>query len=188
MAPVNPSIQLGDGGTGIITELNTFYVLNGNINFYGNFYYLINPRDHNGTSNLLGRRPTTQSLIYQVKSGGDINSVPDQYTVRVGANLKLDKWLLSAGFRNEGIPVHDLIGASNGSRRAGHNTSIEPGINYSMRKASVYAYVPVIISRKTRQGVSDKKETALWNDPAKVIFRQGGFANYLVFVGVQFKL
>ena len=40
---VNPSIQLGDGGTGIITELNTFYFLNtrNTISLYGNFYYLM---------------------------------------------------------------------------------------------------------------------------------------------------
>lgn len=188
LAPVNPSIQLGDGGTAIFTELNTFYVVNRNINFYGNFYYLINPRDHNGTSNLLGRKPTTQSLIYQVKAGNDINSVPDQYTIRAGANFKSNKWLFSAGLRNEGIPVHDLVGKSNGSRRGGHNTSIEPGIIYSVKKASVYTYIPIIISRKTRQSVADKKETVLWNDPNRIIFRQGGFANYLVFVGVQFKL
>lgn len=188
LAPVNPSIQLGDGGTGIITELNTFFVLSKKINLYGNFYYLINPREQNGTSNLLGRKPTTQALMYRVKAGGDINSVPDQYTLRAGADFKLDNWLFSAGLRHEGIPVYDLIGGSGGWRRPGHNTSVEPGIVYSMKKSSIYVYVPVIISRETKQSVADKKETELWNDPTKVIFGQGGFANYLVFVGVQFRL
>ena len=51
LAPVNGSIQLGDGGTGIITQLNTFYFLSKNISLYANLYYLINPRDHNGVLN-----------------------------------------------------------------------------------------------------------------------------------------
>ncbi len=40
LSAVNPSIQLGDGGTGIITELNLFYVLNAarTISFYGNLF------------------------------------------------------------------------------------------------------------------------------------------------------
>jgi hypothetical protein len=187
IAPVNQSIQLGDGGTGIITELNTFFVLSKKISLYGNFYYLINPREQNGTSNLLGRKPTTVSLMNQVKAGNDINSVPDQYTIRAGADFKLDKWLFSAGLRHEAIPVHDLVGGSGGSRRAGHNTSVEPGIVYSMKKSSLYIYVPVIISRETKQSEADKKESALY-DPPIVIFRSGGFADYLVFVGVQFRL
>ena len=185
LAPVNPSIQLGDGGTGIITELNTFYVVNRMVNFYGNFYYLINPRDQNGTSNLLGRIPTSADQKAQVKSGGSVNSVPDQYTIRIGANFKLKDWLMSIGLRNEGVPVHDLVGSSNGSRRAGHNTSIEPGIVYSMKRVSLYTYVPIIVSRKTRQSVTDKIESEILN---KMVYRQGGFANYLIFVGAQIKL
>ena len=185
LAPVNPSIQLGDGGTGIITELNTFYLINRSVILYGNFYYLVNPRDHNGTSNLLGRIPTSADAKAQVKSGGSVNSVPDQFTVRMGANFKLNDWLLSAGIRNEGIPLRDLVGHSNGSRRAGHNTSFEPGVVYSMKRVSLYAYVPVIISRKTRQGLTDKIESGILN---KVVYRQGGFADYLVFAGVQVKL
>ena len=185
LAAVNPSIQLGDGGTGMITELNTFYRLSRTVILYGNFYYLLNPRDQNGTSNLLGKIPSNADQKAQVRSGGSVNSVPDQFTMRAGVNYKFKDWLLSAGVRNEGIPVHDLIGGSNGSRRAGHNTSIEPGIVYSMKTISIYAYVPVIVSRKTRQSVTDKIESEILN---KIVYRQGGFANYLVFVGAQVKL
>ena len=167
--------------------MNTFFVLSKKINLYGNFYYLINPREQNGTSNLLGRKPTTLALMNQVKAGNDINGVPDQYTIRFGADFKLDKWLLSAGLRHEGIPVHDLIGGSGGFRRPGYNTSVEPGIVYSMKKSSIYMYVPVIISAKNKQSVAEKKESALY-DPPKEIFKTGGFADYLVFVGIQFRL
>jgi len=188
LAPVNPSIQLGDGGTGIITELNSFYVFNRTISLHANFFYLINPRDQNGTSNLLGRKPTTPGIINQVKATADVNSVPDQYTIRIGADFKVQRWLFAAGLRHEGVPVNDLLGDNNGSRRAGHNTSVEPGVVYSLKRFSVYAYVPIIIGREVKQSVTDKRETEYWNDPTRVIYRQGGFADYLVFVGVQFKL
>lgn len=185
LAPVNPSIQLGDGGTGIITELNSFYVLNKTISFHTNFYYLLNPRDQNGTSNLLGRSPGSPSVINLVKAGGDVNSVPDQYTIRAGADFKVDRWLFAAGFRFEGVPVNDLLGESNGGRRAGYNASAEPGIVYSMRRVSIYSYVPIIVGRKVKQSNTDKKETEL---SGKEVYRQGGFADYLVFLGVQVKL
>ena len=183
LAPVNPSIQLGDGGTGIITELNAFYFLNPEktISLYGNFYYLINPREQNGTSTTVGRVPTS----LQIKTGAVETSVTDQYSLRAGVNLKLKMWTFSAGIRNEGIPVTDLLGGSNGTRRAGHNLSFEPGILYKMKKITLYSYVPVIIDRKIKQSVPDRIATEITGVDT---VSQGGFANYLVFVGAAFKL
>lgn len=184
LAPVNPSIQLGDGGTGIIAESNVFYVVNRRISVYGNFYYLLNPRDHNGSSNLLGRVPITPTLRELVKAGGDVNSVPDQYSLRVGGNFKLDDWLLSIGLRDEGIPVYDLIGKSNGFRKAGHNTSIEPGIIYSKGKGSVYVYLPVVVTTKIKQSVPDKKESA---NRGEFVHKQGNSTSYFLLVGFQLR-
>ena len=45
LGPVDQSIQLGDGGTGITAELGAFYSLNRNINLFVNGFYLINPRE-----------------------------------------------------------------------------------------------------------------------------------------------
>lgn len=180
LAPVNPSIQLGDGGTGIVTELNTFYIFNKTISLYGNLYYLINPREQNGTSATAGKAATT----LQIKSGSDINSVPDIYSLRGGVNFNFQHTSFSIGLREEGIPVNDLIGGSNGNRRAGYNLSLEPGIIYKMKKISVYAYVPIIISRKIKQSVPDKLISEITGVQT---ITQGGFANYLVFIGAQFK-
>jgi hypothetical protein len=185
LAPVNPSIQLGDGGTGIITEINTFYSLTKVLSVYGNFYYLINPRDVNGTSNLLGKIPTTLAQKNLIKAGGDINSVPDQYSIRAGVDMKTKNFLFSAGMRMEGIPVADLIGGNNGFRRPGFNISAEPGIVYLMKNASVYFYFPIIISRETKQSFPDKRMSEF---SGTYILGQGGFANYVIFVGAQFKL
>lgn len=184
LAPVNPSIQLGDGGTGIILEMNTFYQLSKSINFYGNIYYLLNPRDQNGTSNLLGRKPTTPAMINLVKAAGDVNSVPDQYSLRAGIDFKLEKWLFSLGLRHEGIPVYDLIGQSNGFRKAGYNTSIEPGIGYSKKNTSIYVYIPVVVSTKIKQNVPDKKESA---NTGVFVLKQGNSTDFFILAGLQFR-
>ncbi|HET6769588.1 MAG TPA: hypothetical protein VFH08_19410, partial [Chitinophagaceae bacterium] len=143
LSAVNPSIQLGDGGTGIITEMNTFYILNATrtISLYGNLYYMANPREQNGTAITNGRTPPRiDSLANNI-----ILSVADQFSMRAGVNYSLKNWAFSIGIRNEGIPVEDLFGGSEGVRRAGHNLSVEPGIIYKMKKASVYVYVPVLV-------------------------------------------
>ena len=185
LAPVNPSIQLGDGGTGIIAETNMFYIPGRRISFYGNFYYLLNPRDHNGTSNLLGRDPSSPSLINLVKAQGAINSVPDQYSLRAGGHVKFHDVLFSLGFRDEGIPVYDLLGKNNGNRRAGHNWSFEPGIIYTKGASSVYVYVPVVVATEIKQSVPDKRESAY---TGKFILRQGNATRYFLLAGVQVRL
>jgi len=183
LSAVNPSIQLGDGGTGIITELNFFYVLNAARTFslYGNFYYMTNPREQNGTAITNGRTPPRiDSLANNI-----IMSVADQFSIRVGAYYSLRNWAFSAGIRNEGSPVEDLIGGSEGVRRAGHNLSVEPGIIYKMNRASVYAYVPIIVDRKISQNLPDKFKT---NYTGVRMVSPGGSGDYQVFVGVLFKL
>jgi|ERR1017187_344849 hypothetical protein len=182
LAPVNSAIQLGDGGTGIITELNTFYFLNNTISFYGNFYYLINPREQNGVLATLGGRPASDLLK---KSNGDAVSVNDVFSMRIGANYNLAKWAFSLGLRDEGAPVHDLIGGSNGTRRAGYTLSVEPGILYKLKSATIYAYVPVIVGHAIRQNVVDKNMTRL---TGVYTIGMGGSGDYQVFVGVLIKI
>lgn len=183
LSAVNPSIQLGDGGTGLITELNLFYALNSSetIRLYGNLYYLISPREQNGVSFTTGRIPPRADSL----SGNILLSVPDQYSLRIGASINIKNWAFSAGIRNEGSPVHDLIGGSEGIRRAGYNFSVEPGVIYKMRRTSIYAFVPVIVSRKIKQNVPDQNKTKM---TGVYTVSPGGSANYLVFAGVSFKL
>jgi hypothetical protein len=183
LAAVNPSIQLGDGGTGIITEVNAFYILNTarTISLYGNFYYMANPREQNGTAITAGRvPPRIDSLANNIYL-----SVADQYSMRAGINYNLKSWAFSLGVRNEGSPVNDLFGGSEGVRRAGHNFSIEPGVIYKMKKVSLYAYVPVMVSRETRQTLADQFKTKY---TGVYTLTQGGFGDYQVFIGALFKL
>ena len=182
LAPVNASIQLGDGGTGIVTELNTFYFFDKTINFYGNFYYLINPREQNGVAASLGGRPIP---VNTVKAGGDQVSVPDIYSVRAGFNFNVGNWAFAAGIRDEGSPVHDLVGGSLGSRRAGYTLSAEPGIIYKFKKVTLYTYVPVTVAHAIRQNEVDKNVSKLTGVYSVAM---GGSGDYQVFVGVQFQL
>lgn len=182
LGPVNPAIQLGDGGTGIITELNTFYAFNKIISLYGNFYYLINPREQNGVLATPGGRPATPLLI---KSMGAQISVPDIYSMHAGVNFNLINWAFSLGLRDEGAPVHDLIGGSNGTRRAGYTLSVEPGIIFKMKNATLYTYVPFIVAHAIKQNVPDKNVTKITGVNT---VGAGGSGDYQIFLGVQFKL
>ena len=95
LAPVNVAIQLGDGGLGIITELNAFYNFTPTISIYGNFFYLISPKDVNGVTNWPpGDFFPQMSLTLYHEATYDVNSVPDNYTMRGGANFTLIDWYL----------------------------------------------------------------------------------------------
>ncbi len=94
LAPVDQAIQLGDGGTGITAELSAFYTFNRGINVYVYGFYLANPREQNGVSNLKGRNATP----VQTNNNTTVMSVPDQYTVRSGFNFHLKKIYLQPVF------------------------------------------------------------------------------------------
>jgi hypothetical protein len=180
VGPVDQSIQLGDGGTGFTVEANTFYNFSHYVGLYGNFYYLISPREQNGVSTARGGIVSAQTA----QIGSDVMSVPDQYLIRAGVNFSFNKWMFSAGMRDECMPVHDLIGGSQGFRRPGYIISEEQGISYSFKRFSAYAYVPVALVRNRTQSVPDKNKTALTG-----VYTQGdaAFADYVINVGFVIK-
>ena len=182
VAPVNSTIQLGDGGTGFSTELNAFYTINKSFSLYASGFYLFNPRDQNGVSSIDGGG--TPSDI-QIETGDFVNSVPDAYTARAGANFTAKNFVFWLGGRIEGQPTYDLIGQSNGTRRAGQIVSIEPGINYKVNKTLIYLFVPIPVERKTQQTVPDKMRSEITGTYS---ISPGGFADYLIFVGALFKI
>jgi hypothetical protein len=182
LAPVDQSIQLGDGGTGFTAEINAFYNFTDKIGVYGNFYYLSNPREQNGVLTSRGVTPLPTSDA--VKYGTTVMSVPDQMMVRAGISVGVDDFTFSAGVRQECQPSKDLIGGSMGFRRPGKILSIEPGINYQFKKATLYAYVPVAIVRNRTQSTADKLKTAATKNHAQ---GDAAFADYLVNIGCAFK-
>lgn len=180
LGPVDQSIQLGDGGTGITFELNAFYNLSHTVGLYGNFYYLSNPRDVNGTSTARGGTASTSA----VKNTSDVMSVPDQYMARVGVNVMAGHFSFSAGVRDECLPVHDLVGGSEGFRRPGYIISAEPGVTYVFPKVSLYAFVPIAMVRNRTQSVPDKITTELTG-----VYTHGdaAFADYAINIGANIR-
>lgn len=176
LGPVDQSIQLGDGGTGFTTEINAYHRFSRAISVYGNVYYLFSPREQNGVSTARAGRASAANIA----NGSDVMSVPDQYMVRGGVNFSVDKWTVSGGLRHECIPVHDLIGGSNGFRRPGYVVSAEPGISYRAKAVTFYGFVPVAVERSRTQSVPDKIRTELTGVRAQ---GDAAFADYSVNIG-----
>ncbi|MFP5081856.1 hypothetical protein [Pedobacter sp. JCM 36344] len=176
---VDQSIQLGDGGTGLTAELNTYFNPVHNVGLYGNFYYLSNPREQNGVRSY--RELISPSLIDDYYM-----SVPDQYMARIGANYAASNTVIgSVGARIEGIPVYDIIGGSGDFRRPGYVVSVEPGLNYQANKVNLYVSVPVALYRNRTQSVTDKLRSGKTG-----VFAQGdaAFADYSINFGISFRL
>ncbi len=181
---VDQSIQLGDGGTGIITEVNAYYNFTPKFGFYGNFYYLFNPQDVSVPKSTATAPATSINAPYTA----DVFSVPDQFLVRVGASLAVNKFDFSLGLRDDCLPVHDAIGGSDGYRRPGYVIAAEPGINYRIKNVSLYLYMPVAIIRDRTQSVADRRATAAAAaTTGAVTHGDAAFADYVVNVGITVK-
>jgi hypothetical protein len=177
---VDQSIQPGDGGTGLIVAMNGYYNFTHRFGLYGNFFYLVNPRDVSGT-------PTSASApsALKLQETSNIISVPDQMLIRFGASLAVNKWDFSLGVRDDALPAHDLVGGSDGFRRPGYIFSAEPGATLRISKnAAIYFYMPIAIIRDRIQSVPDIRGTEI---TGKYTQGDAAFADYVVNVGLTVK-
>lgn len=181
LGPVDQSIQPGDGGTGITVEINSFYNFTHKFGVYGGFFYLINPREVNGTSTTRGSAASASAKKYNT----DVMSVPDLFMVRGGAAYTLNQFTFSGGIRIEGLPSKDLIGGSRGFRRPGYIISAEPSITLVTKKASFNLSVPVALQRNRTQSDSDKRQTI---DTGTHKQGDAAFADYLISAGLTLRL
>jgi len=174
---VDQSIQLGDGGTGLTLELNSFVNIKNNLGLYANAFYLSNPRQNNGVR-------TYRELVSPSLANEAISSVPDQFMARLGANYAVDKFVISAGGRIEGIPIHDVIGGSGDFRRPGYVISVEPSLTYQLSRINIYASVPAAVYRKRTQSVTDRARST----NTTFVNGDAAFADYSVNLGISFRL
>ena len=181
LGPVDQSIQPGDGGTGITFELNSFYNFNHKFGVYGSFFYLVNPKEVNGTSTTRGSVASATAKKYNT----DVMSVPDLYMARCGVSYMVKRVTFSGGIRMEGLPSSDLVGGSRGFRRPGYIISAEPSVTLVTKKISFNLTVPFALKRNRTQSNSDKRRTM---DTG--IHQQGdaAFADYLISAGMTFRL
>ena len=165
--PVDQSIQPGDGGWGLVLELQAFQKIYKGLYAYLEGSYMITPEEQGDVQTTLGdTRP---------KGPATYNSIADQYLGRGGISYVV--WptrglAVSLGARIEGIPVYDAVGGSLGFRRPGYTISIEPGISWSGRKNSLSITAPVAVYRNRERSA-----------PEILLGRPGGdaaFADYLL--------
>ncbi|MFN0107720.1 MAG: hypothetical protein ACKVZH_02620 [Blastocatellia bacterium] len=142
---VDQSIQLGDGGVGLILDMQAYKAIKF-LTFFAAGTYLINPRSTNGV--LTGRTRPSEAVM----------SVSDQYAARVGVAVpapKIRGLSLSLSGRYEGVPVRDLIGNSDGFRRPGYAVSVEPGFIYTRKNDTWSVGAPIAVQRNRIRSVSD---------------------------------
>lgn len=168
---VDSSIQPGDGGWGAILDIQSFKRLDWCTLFLSGTY-LLNPRNTNTTdsivSNLLGAANTLPELRY--------NSVPDQYQFVAGAAAPITPvpgLAASLAWRLEGVPAEDLIGDSEGWRRPGYATFIEPGLSYTHGAATFSVSMPVTLVANRVNNYLDQPGDAT-------------FADWVLLIGFQF--
>ncbi len=145
---VDQSIQPGDGGWGVIFDLQGYRSLK-HLGFYGSGTYLANPRDTNGTPSILVGLGVSGNPAF---AGLEVNSVPDQYLLRAGATFPVvkEQLTLSLGFRMEGLPRYDLFGDSHGWRRPGYETFAEPGFLFTSGRSTYSFFMPLALVRNRR--------------------------------------
>lgn len=167
---VDQSIQPGDGGFGVIAELQGFKAVGG-ATLFASASYLANPKGTNGVPTFRGR--PTEAIM----------SVADQYAARVGIAARgpfLRGLGVSLAARLEGVPVEDLIGGSSGFRRPGYSIGIEPGLSYAFKNNVVSVSVPWLVRRVRNESVSDQIVAAQTGQDAA---GDAAFADYVVLVG-----
>jgi hypothetical protein len=160
--PVDQSIQLGDGGWGVLLQVQAFHQLGGRAQGYVLGSYLLSPRV---VTNVL------------TPSGVPL-SVPDVYTARAGlayAVLPSQSLTLSLGGRLDGIPLRDLIGGGDlGFRRPGFIFYLDPGVAFGRGADEFSLSLPIRLRQDFRQSLFDREHG----------LRGGGdLADLLVFAG-----
>ena len=134
--PVDWSIQPGDGGWGISSSVAGFTEVR-RTTLFASGSYLANPRNTTGTpsffGSLVGRPPVAP------------NSATDQFSMQLGAAVRTRAgWPVpSLAWRVEGVPVSDVFGASDGSRRPGTIQFLEPGLTLARGRHLFTVNVPI---------------------------------------------
>jgi hypothetical protein len=139
---VDQSVQPGDGGWGVMMELQGFKRIP-HAQLFGSAAYLANPRDRNDTTSGGINRSTSANPTIN-PDGTSYNSVPDSFLARLGGAVPIGKtgFAGSLAWRIEGLPRYDLFGESHGFRRPGVEMFIEPGVSYARGSQFVALNVP----------------------------------------------
>jgi hypothetical protein len=167
---VDQSIQPGDGGWGLILEGQGYVRVHRHMFAYASGSYLVSPQNQ---SDVLQAQAGAYSTVHV--------SIPDVFNARFGVSG--DLWArrgigVSAGARIDGIPVHDVLGGSDGFRRPALLAYFEPAISYTQGRHALILIVPVRVAVNFRPSLVDRR----------LGFAGGGdLARLLVFAGYQIR-
>jgi hypothetical protein len=170
---VDQSIQLGDGGWGVLFDVYAYRRILPRLSVFANGFYAVTPQQTSGV-------PTFRGNPFEA-----VMSIADSYMVRAGVEYLV--WprysmTFSLGGRIEGVPVHDLVGGSDGFRRPGYAVSVEPGLSARFGAMSANLYAPLAVYRNRQRSVADQRLTE-----TSGIYRHGdaAFADGLVMFSVS---
>jgi hypothetical protein len=138
IATADQSLQPGDGTWGFSVGSQAYKLLWHTSAAYFQGSYLFSPADTNGVA------------TFRSQPGQGVMSATDQYLFRSGIVQrmpKLKRLVLSGGIRGEGVPVRDLLGASDGFRRPGFIFSFDPGLMFSFKRDTISVNGPWAIYR-----------------------------------------
>lgn len=142
-SPVDYSIQLGNGGWGLVMQWMGYRRVGKNLTFYTDGDYIATQGGTNGVQRS-ATLSTTQPLNNYV-------AIADQYLMEGGVAFPVHRVKgLSATFlsRDEGVPAYNLFPNSNdGFRRPGFAVTMGPGAQYSRGSNSLTAGVYKAIHR-----------------------------------------
>ena len=156
LRPVDPAIQPGTGGWGLLFGAQAFKRIHRDTILYAEGTYLSNPREMNGTQTPFGDNP--ELTLGEI--GYTIDSIPDLYLGRAGVTHEVlpSKGLsASFGLRTDGVPARDLIGGSDGYRLPGYSVSLEPGISFSRGKDFFSFSLPFTVKGHGSASVTDRR-------------------------------
>jgi hypothetical protein len=161
---VDQSIQLGDGGWGVVLRGQGYRPAFGATSWYGSGSYLVSPKN------------TTRVTF---GPGGPPISVPDTYYARLGLTFPLaERRGLSAslGGRVDGLLRHDLVGKSDGFRRPVFLAYVDPVLSLTRGSGTFSLNVPVRVYADFRRSRLDEQLGTSGG---------GDLADYLFFVSYR---
>jgi hypothetical protein len=125
-APVDYSIQPGNGGYGMLMQWQGFRAVGNHLIFYTDGDYIASQGDTNGVARGATQSTTTPLNNFVARS--------DQYLLEAGVSVPIQQvrgLAVIFGPRYEGVPARNLFPNSNdGFRRAGFAVSAGPGLQY----------------------------------------------------------
>src|SRR5690348_3374656 len=161
-SPVDQSIQLGDGGVGVIFQIQAYKGIAGGASAYFYGWYLLTPREKTGVASPLAGVPLSVPDVYSFRSG-----ISNPVWRRHGISA-------SVGPRLDGIPLRDFAGGSSGFRRPGYTLYLDPGVVLTAGRSTWSFNVPVRLHQDFQRSLADIDRGSAGG---------GDLAKYLVLVG-----